>query len=82
MTEIIDYAMPMMNIEKFLKDTHNYLLDGKMEQAQEKCLLLATEAKILSNTLVLMKEKQNAIREQTPALREGIPAATGEGRTT
>jgi len=79
MTEIIDYAMPMMNIEKFLKDTHNYLLDGQMELAQEKCLLLATEAKILSNTLILMKEKQNAIREQTPALREGIPATTGAG---
>lgn len=76
---IIDYAMPMMNIEKFLKDTHNYLLDGQMELAQEKCLLLATEAKILSNTLILMKEKQNAIREQTPALREGIPATTGAG---
>jgi len=79
MTEIIDYAMPMMNIEKFLKDTHNYLLDGQMELAQEKCLLLATEAKILSNTLILIKEKQNAIREQTPALREGIPATTGAG---
>lgn len=79
MTEIIDYAMPMMNIEKFLKDTHNYLLDGQMELAQEKCLLLTTEAKILSNTLILMKEKQNAIREQTPALRKGIPATTGAG---
>lgn len=79
MTKIIDYAMPMMNIEKFLKDAHNYLLDGQMEQAQEKCLLLTTEAKILSNTLILMKEKQNAIREQTPALREGIPTTTGEG---
>jgi hypothetical protein len=79
MTKIIDYAMPMMNIEKFLKDAHNYLLDGQMELAQEKCLLLTTEAKILSNTLILMKEKQNAIREQTPALREGIPATTGAG---
>lgn len=77
--KIIDYAMPMMNIEKFLKDTHNYLLDGQMEQAQEKCLLLATEAKILSNTLILMKEKQNALREQTSALRERIPATTGAG---
>ena len=75
--EIVDYAMPMMNIEKFLKDTHNYLLNGQMELAQEKCVSLVAEARILSNTLKLMKEKENAVRKQTPPLQEGIPAATG-----
>ena len=76
-TEIIDYAMPMMNIEKFLKDTHNYLLDGQMEKAQDKCVSLVTEARILSNTLKLMKENEDAVRKQTTSLQEGIRTAAG-----
>lgn len=74
--EIIDYAMPMMNIEKFLKDTHNYLLNGQIELAQEKCVHLVAETRILSNTLKIMKEKENALRKQTPSLQEGISATT------
>jgi hypothetical protein len=75
--EVIDYAMPMMNIEKFLKDTHNYLLNGQMELAQDKCTSLMAEARILSNTLKLMKEKDDALRQQTTPLQEGIPATAG-----
>ena len=31
MTELIDYAAPMMRIERLLKDLHNLLLDNKFE---------------------------------------------------
>lgn len=55
---LIDYAAPMMRIERLLKDMHNMLLDNKFEEAMELNLLLLTESRLLQHTLVLMKEKQ------------------------
>lgn len=58
MTELIDYAAPMMRLERLLKDLHNLLLDNKFDEAIELSPVITTEAKLLHNTLVLMKEKQ------------------------
>ena len=55
---LIDYAAPMMRIERLLKDMHNLLLDNKFEEAMELNLLLVAESRLLQHTLVLMKEKQ------------------------
>lgn len=66
MSTIIDYAMPMMRIERLLKDMHNALLENNFDQAQINALVLVTETRILHNTLVLMKEQQDAVRKQTP----------------
>lgn len=66
MSTIIDYAMPMMRIERLLKDMHNALLENNFDQAQINALVLVTETRILYNTLVLMKEQQDAVRKQTP----------------
>jgi hypothetical protein len=55
---LIDYAAPMMRIERLLKDMHNLLLDNKFEEAMELNLLLVTESRLLQHTLILMKEKQ------------------------
>lgn len=66
MSNIIDYAMPMMRIEKLLKDMHNDLLENNFDEASVSAIALITEARILHNTLVLMKEQQDALRKQTP----------------
>jgi crotonobetainyl-CoA:carnitine CoA-transferase CaiB-like acyl-CoA transferase len=60
--ELIDYAMPMMRMEKMLKDMHNHLLDHKSEEAQDIALHLIAEAKILFNTLYILRE-QHALRK-------------------
>lgn len=57
-SNLIDYAAPMMRIERLLKDMHNLLLDNKFEEAIELNLLLVAESRLLQHTLVLMKEKQ------------------------
>jgi hypothetical protein len=57
-TTLIDYAAPMMRIEKLLKDLHNLLLDNKFDEAIELSPVITTEAKLLQHTLVLMKENQ------------------------
>ena len=78
---MIDYAAPMMRIEKLLKDMHNDLLDNKMDDAQQKAITLITETKLLLNTLVIMqeKDKEHAIRQQAPTLQEGVSATEGAG---
>ena len=57
-TELIDYAAPMMRIERLLKDLHNLLLDDKCDEAIELSPVITAEAKMLHNTLVLMKENK------------------------
>jgi hypothetical protein len=70
MTDIIDYAAPMMRIERCLKEMHNSLLENNFEDAHHKSLSLIVEARVLSNTLILMQEKEKfyALRQQTPTL--------------
>lgn len=58
MNDLIDYAAPMMRIERLLKEMHNLLLDNKFDEAIELSPVITTEAKLLHNTLVLMKENQ------------------------
>ena len=68
--ELIDYAAPMMRVEKLLKEMHNSLLDKDMVNAHHKALALIVEARVLCNTLTLMQEKENehALRQQAPTL--------------
>ena len=63
MSTIIDYAMPMMRIERLLKDMHNDLLENNFAGASVDATALITEARILYNTIVLMKEQQDALRK-------------------
>jgi hypothetical protein len=72
MTTLIDYAAPMMRIESLLKEMHNKLLDRDMTTTSELCLVLIAEARVLQNTLVIMKEKDDALRKQTTTLQERI----------
>jgi len=57
-TELIDYAAPMMRIETLLKDMHNLLLDNKFDQAIELSPVITTEARLLQHTLILMRENK------------------------
>ena len=58
MTELIDYAAPMMRIERLMKDLHNLLLDNKFDEAIELSPVITAEVKMLHNTLILMKENK------------------------
>jgi len=58
MTDLIDYAAPMMRIETLLTDMHNLLLDNKFDQAIELSPVITTEARLLQHILILMKENK------------------------
>jgi hypothetical protein len=74
MTTVIDYAAPMMRIENIMKEMHNSLLDKNITAAHHQALILVVEARVLSNTLILMQEKEeeHALRQQAPTLQERV----------
>lgn len=57
-TPLIDYAMPLMKVERMAKKIHDLCLEHKYEEAQELTMMLLVEARILQITLKHMKEKQ------------------------
>lgn len=56
MSEIVDYAMPMMNIERLMKKMHDQCLDGDYAKAEVEATLLIVEAHLLLSNLKLMQE--------------------------
>ena len=56
--EIIDYAMPLMNIERMAKEVHDICLRRGYKEAQELTLKLGAEARLLLHTLKIMQEKE------------------------
>jgi hypothetical protein len=55
---VIDYAMPLMNIERMAKHIHHLCLEGDLKSAQTVTIELLAESKILLNSLKHMQEKE------------------------
>lgn len=51
-----DYALPMMRIEKMLRDLHNLLLKKKYDDSLELSTKITAESRLLTQTLKLMDE--------------------------
>jgi hypothetical protein len=58
--EIVDYAMPLMNIERLAKECHDLCLVGDYDGANELALKVGVEARILSASLAIMQGKENS----------------------
>ena len=56
--DIVDYAMPLINIERLARDIHELCLEHKYKEARELALRLCAEARVLGMTLTIMEEKQ------------------------
>lgn len=60
--ELIDYAMPLINIERMTKEIHNKCLEQDFRAAEELTLKLGVETRILSATLALMQKNETMRR--------------------
>lgn len=60
---IIDYAYPCMMAEKALKELHNAMLNKDFDLAIDAAHAALVETKMTLNSIVLMKEKEDAIRK-------------------
>lgn len=54
---VVDYAMPMMLMEKALRKAHDLCLQNRYGEARELAVQIAAEARLLQQTLRLMEEK-------------------------
>ena len=61
--DLVDYALPMMRVEKCLHGMHNDLLDNDFAAGADKAVALVAEARVLLNVVLLMKEKRDALRK-------------------
>jgi len=66
--EIIDYAYPCMMAERALKKAHDAMLENDYDEAIEHTLTAIIEAKLMYNSIKIMQEKSNALREQTASV--------------
>ena len=55
---IVDYAYPCMMAEKALKEAHEAVLKNNFDGAIEHTLQAIVEARLMLNSLKIMKEKQ------------------------
>jgi hypothetical protein len=55
--EIVDYAMPLMRIDKLARQIHDDCLHGNLARAEEMTVHLIAEGRILRNSLVIMQNK-------------------------
>ena len=55
--DIVDYAMPLMNIERLAKQAHDFCLHNQYAEANEVALKIGVEARILSASLAIMQGK-------------------------
>ena len=60
MSDIVDYSMPLMKLEKLNRQMHNLCLEGKYMEACDLTQHVLVEARILSASLAIMHE--NAVK--------------------
>ena len=54
---VVDYAEPMIKLEKLLRKIHDKCLEKKYAEADELCLEGIAEMRVLSATLAIMESK-------------------------
>lgn len=58
MNEIVDYAMPLMQIEKLTKKVHDLCLDKRYLDAANEIVSIEYQAAILRENLISMQVKE------------------------
>ena len=54
---MIDYAYPCMMAERALKDAHNAVIEGRLDEAIQRTYTALVETKIMLNSLKDMREQ-------------------------
>lgn len=62
-TNLIDYAYPMMMVEKQLKKAHDAMLRRDYDGALEHMMQATTEARTTFISIKHMKEQEDALRK-------------------
>ena len=63
MSDLIDYANPLMMAERALKKAHDYLLERDYELALDQLKLAVVETRAASAATLHMQEMSDALRQ-------------------
>jgi hypothetical protein len=66
--QIVDYAYPCMVAERTLKDVHNAVLRGNIDEAISLSMRATAECRLLTVALKEMKERENALYKQASSV--------------
>jgi len=72
---LIDYAMPLMRVERLAKEIHDLCLEDKYEEARETAMQLVVESRLLQTTLRYMseeKEKRYAVAKNNQSGSDNV----------
>lgn len=75
--DLIDYAMPLMNIESMAREIHDLCLAHKYGEAGLVAQVLCVEARILQHVLRIMEEKEQ--HAYPKIVQAGQPPVSGAG---
>ena len=75
--DIVDYAMPLMNIESMAREIHDLCLEHKYGEAGLVAQVLCVEARILQHVLRIMEEKEQ--HAYPKIVQAGQPPVSGAG---
>lgn len=62
-SDVIDYAKPMMDAENALKNMHQAVLHRDYDIAREFALEAMTHTKIAMHSITIMSEDKNGLRQ-------------------
>jgi hypothetical protein len=63
--DLIDYAMPLIQVEVLAKQIHNLCLERKFGDAQLLARTLCVEGRLLQHVLRIMEEKETQLHATT-----------------
>lgn len=55
--KVVDYAMPLMNIERMAAEVYDLCIHRTLSEAEEKAVELIAEARVLLQTLRVLQNK-------------------------
>jgi len=77
----IDYSEPYLAAKKLLQDVHDAMLEQDYDGALSAAFYALVEVRMVHVAILDERERQNALRKQTKALQERVPATEGTGGT-
>ncbi len=69
MSDLNDYALPLINIERYAREIHDLCLEHMYMEARELTMKLTVESRILQHTLQIMAEE---VQRRSDAYTEAI----------
>jgi hypothetical protein len=78
---MIDYSEPYLAAKKFLHDVHDAMLEQDYDGALSAAQGALVEVRMIHVAILDARDQQDALRKQTKALQERVPATEGTGGT-